>query len=63
MSTSMSPGLPPRNPSSRRPARVALIKVQVAGKTAQAVFRQVGGPGNPVDTMTTWVALRNNKRY
>jgi hypothetical protein len=44
-------------------ARVALIKVQVAGQTAQAVFGQVGGSSNPVDTMTTWVGLRNNRRW
>ncbi len=43
-------------------ARVALIKVQVAGQTAQPVFQQKGLPTNPVDTMTTWIGLRNNLR-
>ena len=43
-------------------ARVAQIKVQVAAKTAQPVLQQKGGPTNPVDTMTTWIGLRNNLR-
>jgi type II secretory pathway pseudopilin PulG len=43
-------------------ARVALIKIQVAGQTALPVLQQKGGPTYPVDTMTAWIGLRNNLR-
>ena len=42
--------------------RVASIRIRVIGQTAQAVFQQGGTPTNPVDSMTTWVSLRNNLR-
>jgi prepilin-type N-terminal cleavage/methylation domain-containing protein len=42
--------------------RVALIRIRVVGQTAQAVFQDAGAPTTPTDSMTTWVALRNNLR-
>ncbi|HEV2671326.1 MAG TPA: prepilin-type N-terminal cleavage/methylation domain-containing protein [Gemmatimonadales bacterium] len=41
---------------------VALIRVRIIGQTAQPVRGQVGPPKTPVDTMTTWITLRNNLR-
>jgi prepilin-type N-terminal cleavage/methylation domain-containing protein len=41
------------------PANVAQVKVRVATQTAQPVSGQTT---NPVDSITTWVALRNNLR-
>ena len=42
--------------------RVASIRMRVVGQTAQTVFQQGGPPTNLVDSMTTWVSLRNNLR-
>ncbi|MBI1967877.1 MAG: prepilin-type N-terminal cleavage/methylation domain-containing protein [Gemmatimonadetes bacterium] len=45
------------------PTLVASIDVQVRGQTAQPVRQTDGSLGRPVDSVTTRVALRNNRRF
>jgi hypothetical protein len=44
------------------PARVAMIRVRVAAQTAQPVFANTGTRRHQVDSVTTWIGLRNNLR-
>ena len=45
------------------PTNVALIEIIVRERTAQAIQLPQGGRVTPVDSVTTRVALRNNKRF
>lgn len=45
------------------PANVAQIEIIVRGRTAQPVSQSSGGLSIPVDSVTTRVALRNNRRW
>ena len=45
------------------PTRVASIDITVRGQTAQPIRQANGALGRPVDSMTTRVALRNNRRF
>jgi prepilin-type N-terminal cleavage/methylation domain-containing protein len=45
------------------PARVAMIQMTLRAETRQALRQLDGSLGPSVDSVTTWVALRNNLRY
>lgn len=45
------------------PTNVAQIEIIVRGQTAQAIQQPSGGRVTPVDSITTRVALRNNRRW
>ena len=45
------------------PARVAMIRMTLRAETQQAFRQPNGAIARAVDSVTTWVALRNNLRY